>query len=571
MSIKLKLTLLTIGVLAAFAVAAVLTVVSLKQLRGHVTHTNHTIQQVGNNLVPLIQDRARVELDVVQIQQFLSDASATHQTSDDFKAAEQYSKAFYADSASAIKHARALGLNDVAQAFEAVRPMFGPYYKLGLTMTNVYINQGVAAGNQVMTKFDAETDAITNKVDAASKLVYAHERQQVASMLTDGGRMKSTTDKLFQDLSVIGLAFAVLVAGGGISMIFMMRRLLSELSDDITTVADKIDRPLRLNPERKDEFGPIARALMTFREHSLENDRLRAAQENDEESERQKARRKEMHALADGFESTVKSVVRSVGTAATEMESTAASLSGIADEASKQATMVAAAAEQATSNVQTVSAAATELTSSIEEISSQAGRAAQVSGRAVDQAQHTDEIVTGLAAAADKIGEVVNLINDIASQTNLLALNATIEAARAGDAGKGFAVVAGEVKSLANQTARATEDISRQINGVQSSTAEAVDAIRSITTTISEISEISAAIASAVEQQGAATQEIARNVEQAAAGTHEVSSNIAGVTRAAGEAGTGASQVLSAASALAQQATYLGEEVENFIRRVREA
>jgi PAS domain S-box-containing protein len=275
--------------------------------------------------------------------------------------------------------------------------------------------------------------------------------------------------------------------------------------------------------------------------------------------------------MADQFETSVKGVVRTVAAAATRMRGTAQSLSSVADQASLRAETVAVASEEASSNVQTVASAAEELSASIREINRQVSAAAEISSNAVAQAAKTNKIVTGLTKSADQIGSVVKLINAIASQTNLLALNATIEAARAGDAGKGFAVVANEVKSLANQTAKATEDISKHIAGVQTATGEAVVALQEITTTIAKINEISSAIASAVEEQGAATQEIARNVEQAAAGTQEVSRNITGVTEAAGETGTAASHVLDAASELSKQSEVLGNVVDQFIARVRAA
>jgi methyl-accepting chemotaxis protein len=262
----------------------------------------------------------------------------------------------------------------------------------------------------------------------------------------------------------------------------------------------------------------------------------------------------------------VKDVVGIVASAASEMEASAQSMSATAEETNRQSTAVAAASEQAATNVQTVASAAEELSASIREIQQQMATSARIAQQAVEQVDRTDVTVTGLVQAADKIGEVVNLISDIASQTNLLALNATIEAARAGEAGKGFAVVASEVKNLANQTAKATEEIGQQIAAMQTATGDSVQAIRGIGETIKQISEVTTAVASAVEEQGAATQEISRNVQQASAGTQEVSSNITGVSQAATQTGTAAGQVLNAARELAQQGQQLNTEIEAFLR-----
>ena len=278
-----------------------------------------------------------------------------------------------------------------------------------------------------------------------------------------------------------------------------------------------------------------------------------------------------LNELAKNFEGSVKGIVDTVSSAATELQSSAQSMSATAEETSRQSTAVAAASEEASTNVQTVASATEELSASVAEISRQVTQSTQIAAKAVADAQATNRTVENLDAAAKKIGEVVQLISDIASQTNLLALIATIEAARAGEAGKGFAVVASEGKSLANQTARATEDIGAQIRAIQSEVGQSVTAIKGIGATIQEISEISTAIATAVEEQGAATQEIARNVQQAAAGTQEVSTNITGVTQAAGETGQAAGQVLSAAEELGRQSNVLQKQVDQFIASIRAA
>ncbi|HVJ53081.1 MAG TPA: methyl-accepting chemotaxis protein [Aliidongia sp.] len=321
---------------------------------------------------------------------------------------------------------------------------------------------------------------------------------------------------------------------------------------------------------RQDEIGDIARAVEVFKDSMIEAERLRGVQA---ERERQAEIDKKLvlSRMADEFETGVLASLDTLAAAATEMRATSQSMSVTAEETSSQATTVAAAAEEASANVQTVAAATEELSSSISEISRQVTDSARIAGEAVGEANRTDATVQSLSAAAQKIGDVVKLISDIASQTNLLALNATIEAARAGEAGKGFAVVANEVKSLANQTAKATEEISAQVAAMQEATGDTMKAIQGIGGVIGSINEITTTIASAVEEQGAATQEIARNVQEAARGTGDVSTNIVGVNQAASETGAAAGLVLSSAEELGRQAETLRADVDKFLARIREA
>ena len=372
----------------------------------------------------------------------------------------------------------------------------------------------------------------------------------------------------FLILAALALAAALCAAAGyfivsGVSKpILRMTDSMGKLAaHDLSVAIDGVGR--------KDEIGRMADAVQVFKDRMIEADRLAAEQRG--EQERKEQRQKAVDGYIAEFDRSVREALDTLASASTELRATASSMSATAEETQRQTGAAAAASEETSANVQTVASSSEEMSSSIGEISRQVSQASQIARQAVDDAQRTNGTVNTLADSAQKIGQVVQLIQDIASQTNLLALNATIEAARAGDAGKGFAVVASEVKSLATQTAKATEDIAAQIGSIQSVTGEAVTAIQGIGATIGQISEISTAIASAVEEQGAATQEIARNTQEAARGTEQVSANIAGVNRAAGETGAAASQVLSSAEQLGRQSETLRAEVSRFLEKIRAA
>ncbi len=318
-----------------------------------------------------------------------------------------------------------------------------------------------------------------------------------------------------------------------------------------------------------DEIGQMARAVEVFKENGIANERMQV--ERAEAQAERERRQQHVEAMIHDFDARVSAMLAIVSEAATEIEATAHSMSATADATSQRATTVAAATEEASNNVQTVASASEELSASINEISRQVQQSSDVAATAVTIASRTDAQVKGLVEAATKIGNVVQLINDIAGQTNLLALNATIEAARAGEAGKGFAVVAAEVKTLATQTAKATGDIAAQIDQIQSATRESVASIGEIAQVIHQISEIASIISAAVTEQGAATQEIARNVEQAAQGTNEVAQNVVGVNQAANETGAAAQQVLTATSRLSQQAEALNHDITRFLEDMRAA
>ena len=572
MSIKARLVAVLAIILLVFTGAAAVTLINLNAQLPKLAVTAENAKTVSNEAIPLAVLMKDIQLDVVQVQQWITDISATRGLpgfDDGFGEAANFAQKFHEDVARARELATALGLNEVVTALNETEAAFGPFYEEGVKMGETYVAEGPEAGNVMMEQFDAvaatmgeNMEALLAKVEAATSI----RLEELQGSIHDVETSLADVAQLNLILTVIGVIIGL---GAAIYLFMLVKGSIEDLLADIEQISDQeYEAEMCLSCQRTDEFGTVARALNMTKATLLESHNREEAQK-EADAQQVEERRAERLRMAEQFETSVGAVVETVSAAAAEMQSSAQSVSGTADQTSQQSTAVAAAAEQASANVQTVASAAEELTSSISEISRQVSQSTQIAGAAVAEVDGANAKVQGLAEAANKIGEVVALITDIADQTNLLALNATIEAARAGEAGKGFAVVASEVKNLANQTAKATEEISNQIGGIQGATQDAVTAIGSIGGIINQINEITSTIAAAVEEQGAATQEIARNVEQASSGTQEVSSNISRVTQAASETGSSATQILDAAGELGRQSDMLSQEVGNFLNTIR--
>jgi methyl-accepting chemotaxis protein len=537
---------------------------------GHLLEeVDRNYEVVNTSVLPLISAAKDMALDVSQVQQFLSDVSATRAQDgldDGFKDAEENAKAFKKDVQEAKRLAEQLHDPGLITAIDRTATAFDPYYELGKTMAEAYVKDGPEGGNVLMPSFDKQADAMREelaKVVELSRSISEHNGAQTSesiAQLSGAVAFERVTALAFAALAgAFAIAVAVLLHRSIARPIVTFAEIMKALSDNRTD----LQVPFTTN---QDELGDMARTIDVFR--TAVHERLRLEEAADVTRDQEAKRVRSLERASTAFRNAISAVVATLHREISAMRSTAEVLTGAANSVFDNAQTASKASSGAADNAQAVAAATEELGASIREISARAQRATVIVAEAADGAKQTDRDVAGLSAAAQRIGTVVELIRSIADQTNLLALNATIEAARAGEAGRGFAVVASEVKMLATQTGKATQEIADQIGDVQRSTTTAVDSIRSIATRVGEIRDITTGIAFAVEQQDAATREISRNVAHAADGSRLAAATVDGVTATADETQQQSKQLISASAQLATAATDLSTAVDGFIEEI---
>ena len=573
MTIRQTLYAALLVLAAVGALGGVTTFVSSRDQQALLAQASADFNNLATNNLALLQLTKDIQTDVIQVQQFLTDVSATRATAGldtGFAEAEEQTAEFKANTAKAIALAHALKLPEVESALRKAEAAFASYHDAGVTMAQAYVSGGPAAGNKFMSGFDEKSDLIQAEIAQVNEAVAKATAQNVAVTTQELELARHHAVVLVWIASAVGMSILVICGIIALALTNKILKPLNGLRERMIALADGELRESIPHRGRTDEVGAMADAVQVFRDNMIETERLRGEQEA-LRIKTAEDRRTAMVSLADSFESRVGELVRSIAAAATELQATAQSMTNVAEKAVAQTEVVATSSKVTSANTRSVATATDELSRSFLEINQRAEESIHIVRDAVSNAENTTREVQGLADITHRIGKVVGMIADIAEQTNLLALNATIEAARAGDAGRGFAVVATEVKALAAQTAKATEEVSRQIVDIQSAMRGSTNAIAAISQSIGRVDTVATQIASNVQQQTRAASEIAQGVAEASRAAQDITTTIAGLSAAATETEASAAQVLSAAAELSRSGETLSSQVDSFLKEVRAA
>lgn len=566
-SLKAKMIAILAVVFVLVTVLSLGTIRNLHALAENADRLKAGAETFATDGINLATTLKTMRFDIVQVQQWLTDISATRGLdglNDGFDVAAEFADAFAADSAEAVRLSEKLGYNDLAAKIAEIQSRFPGYYEAGKTMANAYVAGGPAEGNRFMGNFDGAAQSLTEALEAALDLHSEQltiERAVLAEEIVASQKAAASADVM--TYANMGLVLLALSLAGW----FVMRSVILPLgafSAAVRKLAEG-DYGIELREStRSDEIGTLAAAIAVLRDGAAHREELVAAQKAEDEARMERMRSREK--LVTTFRTGVGELIIDVTGTMSNLETTAETLTGVADDTTRNAQSASGASRSAQGNVEAVAAAAEELSASIEEINRRVASTTAVVSEAAETTEVTNQKVAALSAAAQEIGEVVQLISTIAEQTNLLALNATIEAARAGEAGRGFAVVASEVKELATQTAKATESITEQITAIQEATGEAAHSIRQITEIMGNVTSETTAIASAVTEQSAATGEIARGVNEASQSTQNASQSVAGLEDNAMRSKDAAGEVSKAVNLVAQRTQTLTDQIEDFIK-----
>ncbi len=529
--------------------------------------------EVAHQDIVLLKLSKDIKFNVVQVQQWLTDISATRALdglNDGFDVAKEYADKFNEGIKSARKIATEANYPKILELITQAEEAFPPYYETGQKMARAYVAEGPAGGNKIMSEFDAGAENVNEFVDKLEAMIDKLSTERIETVEKNLLELKGNNDTIISIIYYSSGISIIIAAIGALYLLMITMRNFTNLNLDIKNTADKkYDEELGLNPDGKDEFGDLARNIVDFRTNLKEADRLASEQEL-MKGRAEEEKKQMMHELADKFDKQVSGMINSVAAAATELSQTAESMGGNIGDVNSKAQDAAKSSQKTAQNVNTVASASEEMAASVKEISSQVTKSTEVVNEAVQKADNAGASATSLEEATTEMGSVVSLIRDIAEQINLLALNATIEAARAGEAGKGFSVVAAEVKNLATQTTKATEDISKQIEGVQAVSSEVSETLNSIKTSVDKVNEYSSGISAAVEEQSATTNEIAKNMQIASQGVQKVTENVSYITESAAHAKESSLQMLDASQMLSKEAEQLSSAVSIFLSEVRE-